>query len=73
MDGSTGALKDKLIERDNCGYRKHHFTTDQLTYVKNAMQNNFSKRKHVVAVFIDLENAFNKTFKRHNTLRILHD
>ena len=44
-----------------CGYRRHHTTTDQLLYLENGIQNNFIEDKHNVVVFFDFEKVFDKT------------
>lgn len=61
-----------LLNKYQCGYRQHHSTIDQLIYLENAIQNTFIKRQHMVAVFFDLEKAFDKTW-RYNILRQLHN
>ena len=38
----------------------HHSTTDQLVYLENTDESLYLEDKHMIAVFFDLEKAFDK-------------
>ena len=53
------------------GFRKLHSTLDPLVRFENAIQDSFKKGEYLVAVFIDLEKAYDMVW-RHLVLKILH-
>lgn len=52
-----------LICPDQSGFRKNHSTMDQIINLTDAVQENFEKNQHLVAVFFDLEKAFDMTWR----------
>ena len=46
------------------GFRQHHSTIDALNYLTTNIQNAFAKNEHVVAIFFDLEKAFDTTWRQ---------
>jgi hypothetical protein len=53
------------------GFRKQRSTTDQLVRLESFVREAFVCRQHVVAVFFDLEKAYDTTWK-YGILRDLH-
>lgn len=60
-----------LIAKHQSGFRKRHSTTDHLVHLENAIQDSFLKREHLVAVFFDLEKAYDMTW-RHGVLEKMY-
>lgn len=63
--------KRKLLTEFQMGFRKNRSTNDQLVLLEDAIQNAFSRRNHLVAVFFDLEKAFDQTW-RLGILKTIH-
>ena len=61
-----------LITDFQCGFRKKHSTTDHLVRLETFIRDAFVKKEHVVAVFFDLEKAYDTTWK-HGIMKDLHD
>ena len=55
-----------------CGFRKNRSTVDHLVRFESFVREVFIKKEHVVAIFFDLEKAYDSTWK-HGVLRDLHD
>ena len=55
-----------------CGFRKNRSTVDHLVRLESFIREGFLKGEHLVAVFFDLEKAFDTTWK-HGILKDLHD
>jgi Reverse transcriptase (RNA-dependent DNA polymerase) len=53
------------------GFRKQRSTTDQMLRLETFIRVVFVRREHVVAVFFDLEKAYDTTW-RYGILRDLH-
>lgn len=53
------------------GFRKNRSTIDNMVILENAIQNNFALRQHLVAVFFDIEKAYDMTW-RYGILQTLH-
>ena len=71
-------VNDRLVwylERNNIlspcqnGFRQHRSTIDQLVRLETYIREGFIKKQHVVAVFFDLEKAYDTTWKGG----IMHD
>ncbi|CAF3490192.1 unnamed protein product [Rotaria socialis] len=45
-------------------FRQHHSTIDALNYLTTNIPNAFAKNEHVVAIFFDLEKAFDTTWRQ---------
>ena len=66
------------LDKNNClsmyqsGFRKNRSTIDQLVQLENAIQNSFAAHKHLIAVFFDVEKAFDTTW-RHGIIKTLHE
>ena len=63
---------DGQLAKEQCGFRKHHSTIDHLIRLESTIRNAFVRKHHVVAVFFDLEKAYDTTWK-HGILSDLHD
>ena len=63
--------KRKLLVNYQAGFRKNRSTTDNLTMLKDEIERAFRKREHLVAVFFDLEKAYDLTW-RYNILDKMH-
>ena len=55
-----------------CGFRKNRSTVDHLVRFESFVTEAFIKKEHVVAIFFDLEKAYDTTWK-HGILRDLHE
>ena len=62
---------DKLAKQQ-CGFRKGHSTTDHLVRFEAFIREAFAEKKHVVAVFFDLEKAYDTTWRK-GILKNLHE
>ena len=56
------------INAEQTGFRQNRSTEDQVTYISQAIEDSFQDKKHTLAVWIDLEKAFDKVWK--NGLRL---
>ena len=57
---------------EQCGFRKGRSTTDHLVRFETFIREAFAQKKHVVAIFFDLEKAYDTTWKR-GILNKLHE
>ena len=64
---SEGHLSDV-----QCGFRKNCSTVDHLVRFETFVREAFIKKEHVVAIFFDLEKAYDTTWQ-HGILRDLHE
>jgi hypothetical protein len=60
-----------LLSNAQYGFRRHRSTTDHLANLEYHVQNSFLLLQHLVAVFFDLEKAYD-TIWRYGILRTLH-
>lgn len=60
-----------LLSTFQCGFRRHRSTTDHLVHLETAIQDAFRHHEHLVAIFFDLEKAYDTTW-RYGILRQLH-
>jgi len=61
----------KLLTNLQSGFRKNRSTMDHLVRLERFIREAFAKQEHLVAVFFDLEKAFDTTWK-HGILKDLH-
>ena len=54
---------NNLISRNQAGFRKNHSTNDHLVRLESFIRDAFVKKEHVVAIFFDLEKAYDTTWK----------
>ena len=64
--------RNKLITPLQCGFRKQHSTTDHLVRLESFIREAFIQRQHAVAVFFDLEKAYDCTCK-YGIMKDLHE
>ena len=62
---------NQLITKYQAGFRKNNCTNDHLIRLESFIRDAFVKKEHVVAVFFDLEKAYDTTWK-HGTMKDLH-
>ena len=53
----------ELLTPVQAGFRNHHSTEDQVTYIAQKIEDGFQDQKHTLAVWIDMEKAFDKVWK----------
>ena len=65
--------KNNLITSAQSAFRKHRSTEDQIAYLTQEIENNFQDKENqkTLAVFIDLEKAFDKVWKEGLLLKLL--
>ena len=64
-------LEDKKhITPEQAAFRQDRCTEDQITYIAQAIEDTFQDKKHTLAVWIDLENAFDKVWKEDLKLKL---
>ena len=63
--------RNKLITPLQCGFRKQRSTTDHLVRLESFIREAFIQRQHTVAVFFDLEKAYDCTWK-YGIMKDLH-
>jgi len=64
--------KHKLITNVQSGFCKNRSTTDQLVRLESFVCEAFVQKQHVVAVFFDLEKAYDTKWK-HGTMKDLYN
>ena len=64
-------LEDKKhITPEQAALRQDRSTEDQITYTAQAIEDAFQDKKHTLAVWIDLEKAFDKVWKESLKLKL---
>ena len=63
---------NNLISEYQSGFRTERSTNDNLIRLETLIRNAFIKKEHVVAIFFDLEKAYDTTW-RYGILKDLHD
>ncbi|MES9994020.1 MAG: reverse transcriptase domain-containing protein, partial [Candidatus Thiodiazotropha sp.] len=63
---------NNLISRNQAGFRKNHSTNDHLVRLETFIRDAFVKKEHVVAIFFDLEKAYDTTWK-YGIMKDLHN
>ncbi|GFO11825.1 RNA-directed DNA polymerase from mobile element jockey [Plakobranchus ocellatus] len=53
-----------LLSNVQCGFRKDHSTLDHLVRLKTFIKKAFARKKQVLAVFFDLEKAYDTTWRQ---------
>ena len=64
--------KNGLLAKQQCGYRANRSTVDHLIRLETLIRDAFIQNQHLVAVFIDLQKAYDPTWK-HGIQQYLHD
>jgi len=65
--------KNKLITNVQSGFRKRRSTTDQLVRLETFIREAFIQKQHAVAIFFDLEKAYDDTTWKHGIMKDLFD
>ena len=55
--------KEGILNKQQCGYRKNRSTVDHLVKLETHIRDAFRHKEHVVAVFFDLQKAYDTTWK----------
>ena len=55
--------KYRILDRSQCGFRKHHSTTDHLVSLERYLRDAFAQRQQAVGLFFDLEKAYETTWQ----------
>ena len=63
--------KYKILDRSQCGFRKHRSTTDHLVSLERYLRDAFAQRQQAVGLFFDLEKAYETTWQ-YGIIRDLH-
>ena len=63
--------KYRILDRSQCGFRKHHSTTDHLVSLERYLHDAFAQEQQAVGRFFDLEKAYETTWQQR-IIRDLH-
>ena len=55
--------RNQLICQEQAGFRPYYSTEDHVTYIAQYIEDGFQEKKHTLAVWVDLEKAFDKVWK----------
>ena len=64
--------KNGLLAKQQCGYRANRSTVGHLIRLEFFIRDAFIQNQHLVAVFFDLQKAYDTTWK-HGIQQDLHD
>ena len=53
---------EQLLAPQQAGFREHHCTEDQTTYLAQEIEDGFQQNKQTLAIWIDLQKAFDKVW-----------
>ena len=54
---------NQLLSPDQAGFRQHRSTEDQITFIAQSIEDAFQEKKNTLAVWLDMEKAFDKVWK----------
>lgn len=57
--------KNNILQEEQCGLRHGRSTTDHIVNLTNEFQEAVKNRQHLIAVFFDLEKAYDTTWRHH--------
>ena len=63
--------KSGILDRSQCGFRKHRSTTDHLVSLERYLRDAFAQRQQAVGLFFDLEKAYETTWQ-YGIIQDLH-
>ena len=63
--------KSGILDRSQCGFRKHRSTMDHLVSLKRYVRDAFARKQQAVGLFFDLEKAYETTWQ-YGIVRDLH-
>ena len=55
--------KNSIITPEQAGFRQHHSTEDQVTYIAQMIEDGFQNKHHTLTVWIDVGKAYDKVWK----------
>ena len=55
--------KNNIITPEQAGFRQHHSTEDQVTYIAQKIEDGFQDKQHTLTVWIDMEKAYDRVWK----------
>ena len=55
--------KSRILDKSQCGFRKHRSTTDHLVSLETYLRDAFAQRQQAVGLFFDLEKAYETTWQ----------
>ena len=55
--------KYRILDRSQCGFKKHRSTTDHLVSLERNLRDAFAQRQQAVGLFFDLEKAYETTWQ----------
>jgi hypothetical protein len=55
--------KKQLLRPEQAGFRQHRISEDQITYIAQEIEDAFQEKKNTIAVWLDMERAFDKVWK----------
>jgi len=64
--------KNKMISSAQCGFRNRRSTTNQLVHLESFVREAFIQKQHATAIFLDLEKAYDTTWK-YGIIKDLHE
>ena len=62
--------KNGLLAKEQCGYRANRSTVDHLIHLETFIRDAFIQNQHLVAVFFDLQKAYDTTYSAYFCVRI---
>ena len=63
--------KHGILDKSQCGFRKHRSTTDHLVSLERCVLDAFARKQQAVGLFFDLEKAYETTWQ-YGIIRDLH-
>ena len=63
--------KSRILDRSQCGFRKHHSTIDHVVSLERYLWDAFAQKQQAVGLFFDLEKAYETTWQ-YGIIRDLH-
>ena len=55
--------KNNIITPEQAGFRQHHSTEDQVTYIAQKIEDGSQDKQHTLTVWIDMEKAYDRVWK----------
>ena len=62
--------KEQIISTRQAGFRHHRSTEDQVAYLAQKIEDAFQDKKHTIAVWLDLEKAYDRVWKEGLKLKL---
>ena len=60
----TWYLEEKqILDANQAGFRQHRSTEDQIAYIAQKIEDGFQAKKHTLAVWVDMEKAFDRVWR----------